>query len=77
MDNIFGVVAEASNQLRRAGMSREATALGQRVWDCQSYDEAMELVGMYLDQIPEPSEADADAEWDEYWAEQDAERLAV
>ena len=66
-DNIFGIVGEASRELKRAGMRDKAKELVRKVMETKSYDDACALVDLYLDEIPEK---DADREWDDHWAEE-------
>jgi hypothetical protein len=66
--NIFEVVAEAVATLIAQGRRDEVKAMTAAVLMAQSYDEAVAVIE---DCVGAATEAEADAEWDRYWAEQD------
>lgn len=47
--NIFNLVAIASRVLRDNGKAKEADELNHRIWDCESYDQALSVIGEYVD----------------------------
>jgi len=73
-DNIFGIVGEAQQRLNRAGMREAGTRMWGEVQSCESYDDACAVVDRYMDALDNVESADA--EWDAYWAECDAEEYA-
>ena len=73
-DNVFAIIGDASRRLKQAGRSDEAKAMAERCLKAKSYDEACDIVDEYLDKLKPTTEAENDAEWDEYWAEQDGNR---
>ncbi len=47
--NIFNLLAVASNVLRENGKTNEADELNNRIWECDSYEDALKLIGEYVD----------------------------
>lgn len=47
--NIFNLVAIAVRVLRDNGKEKEADELNERVWDCETYEDALAVIGEYLD----------------------------
>lgn len=47
--NIFNLMAIASRTLRVNGKDKEAEEMNARVFECESYDEALRIIGEYVD----------------------------
>lgn len=47
--NIFNILGLASGVLKKAGQPENAKELTSKVFDCGSYDEALQLVMKYCD----------------------------
>jgi hypothetical protein len=73
-DNIFSVMGEASMKLEAAGKRVEVRAMRDAVMTAQSYDDAYQIIEDAVAVLD--TEAEADAEWDRYWAEADADNAA-
>ncbi len=56
--NIFHLVGIAAKTLRRNGMSTEATEMSTRVFGSGSYEEALGIIGEYVNitSVDEPNE---------------------
>ena len=49
--NIFNLMGIASSALRKAGLKDEATAMMDKVFDCDSYDMALLVIQEYVEVI--------------------------
>jgi len=47
--NVFGLMGIACRTLRRAGFSDKAEELTSKIFSCGSYDEALNLIGEYVE----------------------------
>lgn len=47
--NIFNLMSKASAALKKAGMRQEASEMSNKVMSCRSYDEALCVIGDYVD----------------------------
>ena len=47
--NIFNLVGIASRTLKRNGMYEESKAMSDRVFSSHSYDEALNIIGEYVE----------------------------
>jgi hypothetical protein len=47
--NIFNLLGIASQCLKRAGLRDQASEMAERVFQSQSYDEALVIIGEYVD----------------------------
>lgn len=47
--NIFNLVAIAVRVLRDNGKEKEADELNARIWDCETYEDALAVIGEYLE----------------------------
>ena len=47
--NVFALAGKVSSALKRAGLEVEAKEFTGRLWECQSYDEALVLMGEYVE----------------------------
>lgn len=47
--NVFYLAARVGSALRRAGQSAQADEMWQKLWQCTSYDEALQLFTVYVD----------------------------
>lgn len=47
--NVFNLIGIASKALKRAGLRDQATEMSQRVFNCGSYDEALQIIQEYVD----------------------------
>lgn len=47
--NIFNLLAIASRVLRNNGKSAEAEEMNARVFECESYDDALRIIGEYVE----------------------------
>ena len=56
--NIFGLVGISARTLKRNGMSSEATEMTNRVFNSGSYEEALGIIGEYVNitSVNEPNE---------------------
>jgi len=56
--NIFHLVGIAAKTLRRNGMSTEATEMSTRIFNSGSYEEALGIIGEYVNitSVDEPGE---------------------
>lgn len=51
--NIFAVMGAASRILKREGLSDQAIEMTNRVFDCGSYQEALSVIGEYVEYASE------------------------
>jgi len=47
--NVFNLIAIASRTLRRAGQSKAAKEMTDRIFQCGSYDEALVIIQEYVE----------------------------
>jgi len=47
--NVFALVGKASRALKNAGLKEKAQELREKIFNCQSYDEALKILGDYVD----------------------------
>lgn len=47
--NIFNLAGIVSGVLNKNGMKNEAKEFQSKLWNCQSYDEALNLMSEYVD----------------------------
>lgn len=47
--NIFAILGRASAALRKAQCAEQATEMSQRVYNCHSYHEALNIVSEYVE----------------------------
>lgn len=47
--NVFALMGRVTSTLKRAGQQDKAEELAAKVWDCSSYDEALQLFMEYVD----------------------------
>ena len=47
--NVFNLIGIASKALKRAGLRDQATEMSHRVFNCGSYDEALQIIQEYVD----------------------------
>lgn len=47
--NVFAMLGECRKALKAAGMKTEANELGARLFSCHSYDEALAIMGEYVE----------------------------
>lgn len=47
--NVFALIGVVRNALRKAGMGLEAEEMSERVLGCSSYDEALTIIGHYVE----------------------------
>lgn len=47
--NVFALIGECRKALKAAGQADRANELSQKVFDCKSYDEALALMGEYVE----------------------------
>ena len=47
--NVFALSGLVSRALKRAGQEAEAKEFTSRLWECGSYDEALVLMGEYVE----------------------------
>jgi len=48
-DNIFALVGKASRALKDASLKEKAIELQEKIFNCQSYDEALKILDDYVD----------------------------
>lgn len=46
--NVFNLMGIASKTLKRNGMQDEAKEMNSRIFDCESYNEALSIIGEYV-----------------------------
>ena len=46
--NIFHLIGRASETLRKNGMLEQAEEMRNRIFQCQSYDSALSIIGDYV-----------------------------
>lgn len=46
--NVFSILGRTTKALRHAGHQDLAKELSEKIWDCASYDEALQLVQEYV-----------------------------
>lgn len=46
--NVFNLMGIASKTLKRNGMQDKAKEMNDRIFDCESYDEALSIIGEYV-----------------------------
>ena len=61
--NIFNLVGIASRTLKRDGLSAEANEMTSKVLKCGSYEEALEIIGEYVN-ITSADDPDEDMDLD-------------
>lgn len=49
--NIFNLVGLTTGAMKKAGFRKEAEELSEKVWECESYDEALTLIMTYVDVV--------------------------
>jgi hypothetical protein len=49
--NIFAVIGAASRVMKRAGLSKEAEEMAEKVMSSGSYDEALSIIGEYVEYV--------------------------
>ena len=56
--NIFNLVGIASRTLKRNGLSAEAAEMTEKVFNSESYEEALDIIGEYVNitSVDEPGE---------------------
>ncbi len=54
--NIFNLVGIASRTLKRNGMQEESKEMSNRVFNSHSYDEALDIIGEYVEVVKEREE---------------------
>lgn len=47
--NVFNLLGICTNALNRAGMRDEAKELGEKIWECESYNAALTLMRKYVE----------------------------
>lgn len=47
--NVFNLLGIVSKTLKRAGLKEEAKEVADKVWECKSYDESLQLFMKYVD----------------------------
>jgi hypothetical protein len=47
--NVFNLIGLAAKTLEKAGLREEAKDLQVKVFDCDSYDSALRLIGQYVE----------------------------
>lgn len=47
--NIFALIGKSARALEKAGMRKEAAELKQKLFSCESYNEALQLIMQYVD----------------------------
>ena len=60
--NIFNLMGLAARTLRRNGLAEQATEMTERVTGCSSYDEALCIIGEYVNITGEDESEDIDGE---------------
>ena len=65
--NVFGLVGIAARTLRENGMRKEATEMTKRITSCDSYSEALGIIGEYVNitSVDENEDEDEDEDWEE------------
>lgn len=58
--NIFNLVGIASRTLREHGLSQQAKEMTQKVFECSSYEEALNVLGDYVNITSAKEEAHMD-----------------
>lgn len=51
--NVFNLIGICRRELKKSGYYKEAEELGKRVTECQSYEEALNLMMEYVNPISE------------------------
>lgn len=49
--NVFNLISIASRTLEKHGVSWKADEMRKRIYDCDSYDEALRIIGEYVNII--------------------------
>ena len=60
--NVFNLMGLAARTLRRNGLAEQATEMTERVTECGSYDEALCIIGEYVNITGEDESEDIDGE---------------
>ena len=60
--NVFNLMGLAARTLRRNGLAEQATEMTERVTGCGSYDEALCIIGEYVNITGEDESEDIDGE---------------
>lgn len=47
--NVFALAGRVQSALKKAGMHKEAEEFGEKLWDCEDYDAALQLMMEYVD----------------------------
>lgn len=47
--NVFGLIAIVSRTLKKNGLDDQAKEMTNRVFECDSYSEALQIMGEYVD----------------------------
>jgi hypothetical protein len=47
--NIFNLLGRALKTLKRNGLNEQVKKMVQRIYDCESYDEALSIIGEYVE----------------------------
>ena len=56
--NVFAILGRAGRALRQAGMADEAKEMFDRVTNCGSYDEALNIISEYVETELSPKSRD-------------------
>jgi hypothetical protein len=49
--NVFNLIGKASKALKRAGLEDQAKEMSERIYRCDSYDEALRIITEYVDVV--------------------------
>jgi hypothetical protein len=47
--NVFALAGRVTSALNKAGQADQAKEFSERLWECKSYDEALQLMMKYVD----------------------------
>ena len=49
--NIFDITGRVSAELKKAGKNAEAKNMAERIWQAESYDDALKIINEYVDLV--------------------------